>query len=160
LVRLQAGLLKFAGERKTQKENTTMRIQKKGAIFNADAHYMRVTYGAQAFDSAEFHYEPEEALDVLGWDVTENGFDDEYWADIVTTRKGKTLAVIADGAWGQPSTYYHAVLEVEVVPSCPRCEMNGADLERDDLFCGGCVSKEAEEAALLEEALEAGDYDD
>lgn len=90
--------------------------KKEGAeVFNADSTYMQQYYGARACDSSNvtFESEQDEALDLLNYDVEKDGWGEEYWADIVTIdATGARIAVIADGAWGQPSTYYLAVLEL------------------------------------------------
>ena len=116
---------------------------KNSKIFHADSTYMQSEYGAQMGDlDVEFDNEQDEALEILDWDQEKDGWSDEFWADIVTTRDGRLLAVVADDAWGQPGTYYHAVLEIQRAGSCRGCEINNSDPTRDDFLCETCVSHE------------------
>ena len=91
-----------------------MNFEKKGEIFNADATYMIEEYRASLNSEPEKLFFQDEALDILGWDTDQDGWGDEFWADIVISRSGNLLAIVAEGEWGQPSTYYHAVCELQV----------------------------------------------
>lgn len=93
------------------------KAKEEAKVFSADNDYMYLTYQAQAFDSenVEFEYEQEDALDLCDYEIEDDGsnWGEGYWADIVHTRTGDILAVVADGEWGQPSTEYLAVIELE-----------------------------------------------
>lgn len=83
-----------------------MLVKDNAEIFHANADYMADEYGIRVGQEIELACDQLEATLKTNWN-NEDWFEErsERWADIVTLPNGIILAVVADGEWGQPSTY-------------------------------------------------------